>query len=457
MKKWIIRIITLVLLGGLISSLVYVYNKYYFNDFIKAINGSDNKGETLYYRDNKNEYRGKKSYCIENKDFNDSLFFKEIEVEKETPYRITCMIKTENVESDKPETSGACISIMGTADQTIPIQGTTDWQKISLLVDSKNQEKLDISFRLGGNDGFAKGKAWFSDIHVEKGVKDASNNWNVVCFLINNIDVTIEGKHYTYSLTEEDKELLETNLQRYANTCEIFSNGLMTVSYKIIEINEPLTSLSYDEENYYYVAPKDVKPLIDKYVKENEFDHIFVGIRMGDKNGKIPVNEWIGLGSMRYDSIGFSDIKMPDDLENSTMYKYNIKNDTFPEEVFVHEFLHSLERNLVEKGYTFPALHDNEKLGYKSQAVSGLKEWYKDYMMCNIDSNNGKTGLDPIVYKTKPIHESNFAHSTEIEFEKVPHNIIDIGAQLIENFMRVFSSERDNQITQSNYVTKTTD
>ncbi len=28
------------------------------------------------------------------------------------------------------------------------------------------------------------------------------------------------------------------------------------------------------------------------------------------------------------------------------MYKYDIRNDIFPEEVFVHEFLHSLERNL---------------------------------------------------------------------------------------------------------------
>ena len=73
---------------------------------------------------------------------------------------------------------------------------------------------------------------------------------------------------------------------------------------------------------------------------------------MGDTLSSIPVNEWIGLGSMRYDSIGFSNIRMPNDLRNSTMYKYNIKNDTFPEEVFVHEFLHSLERNLTEKGYT---------------------------------------------------------------------------------------------------------
>lgn len=454
MKKVISRIFSLIILIGLITALVYIYNKYYFNDFIKA---NENKGETSYYRDSSQKYNGQKSYCIENKDYNDALFFKKISVKKDTPYRITCMVKTENVESDKPETSGACISIMGTADQTIPIQGTTDWQKVTLLVDSKEQDTLDISFRLGGYDGYSKGKAWFSDIHVEEGIKDETSDWNVVCFLIDNIDVNIEGKHHTYSLTQEDKDLLKDNLKRFANTVESFSNNAMTVSYQTVEIKEPLTSLSYDQENYYYVAAKDVKPLIDDYVQKNEYDHIFIGIRMGDTLSSIPVNEWIGLGSMRYDSIGFSNIRMPNDLRNSTMYKYNIKNDTFPEEVFVHEFLHSLERNLTEKGYTFPALHDNEKFGYENQNKTGLKDWYRDYMRCNIDSNVGKTGLDQIVYKTKPIQLSDFNYAHEIEFENVPHNIIDIVSQIISNFKQVMSSNSNSEINETNYVTITTD
>lgn len=454
MKKVISRIFSLIILIGLITALAYIYNKYYFNDFIKA---NENKGETSYYRDSSQKYNGLKSYCIENKDYNDALFFKKISVKKDTPYRITCMVKTENVESDKPETSGACISIMGTADQTIPIQGTTDWQKVTLLVDSKEQDTLDISFRLGGYDGYSKGKAWFSDIHVEEGVKDETSDWNVVCFLIDNIDVNVEGKQYTYSLTQEDKDLLKDNLKRFANTVESFSNNAMIVSYQTVEIEEPLTSLSYDQENYYYVAAKDVKPLIDDYVQKNEYDHIFIGIRMGDTLSSIPVNEWIGLGSMRYDSIGFSNIRMPNDLKNSTMYKYNIKNDTFPEEVFVHEFLHSLERNLTEKGYTFPALHDNEKFGYENQNKTGLKEWYRDYMRCNIDSNAGKTGLDQIVYKTKPIQLSDFKYAHEIEFENVPHNIIDIVSQIISNFKQVMSSNSNSEINETNYVTITTD
>lgn len=454
MKKWLSRLFTLIIFIGLLLVIMHVYNKYYFNDFIKA---NEKKGETSYYRDDTVKYNSSKSYCIESKEYNDALFFKKINVEKNTPYKITCMVKTENVESDKSETAGACISIMGTADQTLPLQGTNDWQKVTLLVDSKDSDTLDVSFRLGGCEGYSKGKVWFSDIHVEKGTKDTDKNWNVVCFLIDNIDVNLEGNTYSYSLTQEDKDLLKRNLERFAETTEEFSEGQMTVSYSTIEIKEPLTSLSYDEENYYYVAPKDVKSLIDKYIKDEEYDHIFVGIRMGNSINGIPVNDWIGLGSMRYDSIGFSNIRMPNDLKKSTMYKYNIKNDTFPEEVFVHEFLHSLERNLSEKGYTFPALHDNEKYGYESKDKNGLEEWYKDYMSCNINSSSGKTGLAPIVYQTKPVQESNFTISEEIEFEKEPKNPFEAIGQIIGNFKQILSSKDDSEINQTNYVTITSD
>ena len=78
-------------------------------------------------------------------------------------------------------------------------------------------------------------------------------------------------------------------------------------------------------------------------------------------------------------------------------------------------------------------------------------------MRCNIDSNVGKTGLDPIVYKTKPIQLSDFNYAQEIEFENVPHNIIDIVSQIISNFKQVMSSNNNSEINETNYVTITTD
>lgn len=114
----------------------------------------------------------------------------------------------------------------------------------------------------------------------------------------------------------------------------------MTANVNIYEIKEPLKTLSYDEENGYYVSSKNIEPLIDETVNSNNFDHIYIIIRFGDnlQNKEIPVKDWIGLGYMDYYGIGFSNIRLPNSSGNY-LYKYSETN-KFPEEVFVHEFLH---------------------------------------------------------------------------------------------------------------------
>ncbi|MGN1271121.1 MAG: hypothetical protein ACI4UX_04010 [Clostridia bacterium] len=140
--------------------------------------------------------------------------------------------------------------------------------------------------------------------------------------------------------------------------------------------------------------------------------------------------------------IGYSNIRLPND-QKSYIYTYDSRINTFPEEVFVHEFLHSLERILMEYGYDIPQLHDNEKYGYKEQRLVGLKQWYNDYMTCNITNSNGsKTGLDPIVYNLKPSHESNFKYAVELDFSKEPQNIIEEIKGLLENIFNMFGKKQ---------------
>lgn len=152
----------------------------------------------------------------------------------------------------------------------------------------------------------------------------------------------------------------------------------------------------------------------------------------------------IGLdfGGMDLHGIGYSNIRLPND-QKSYIYTYDSRINTFPEEVFVHEFLHSLERILMEYEYDIPQLHDNEKYGYKEQRLVGLKQWYNDYMTCNITTSNGsKTGLDPIVYNLKPSHESNFKYAVELDFSKEPQNIIEEIKGLLENIFNMFGKRQ---------------
>lgn len=128
---------------------------------------------------------------------------------------------------------------------------------------------------------------------------------------------------------------------------------------------------------------------------------------------------------MDYYGIGFSNIRLPNSSK-SYIYKYDTRINTFPEEVFLHEFLHSLERTAKEYGYERPELHDYEKYGYKNEKLYGQEKWYKDYMNKNIETSNGKIGLPEEIYSLKPAKTSDFQNSYLIKTVfKQPTNFIE--------------------------------
>lgn len=142
---------------------------------------------------------------------------------------------------------------------------------------------------------------------------------------------------------------------------------------------------------------------------------------------------------MDYYGIGFSNIRLPND-SNNYIYTYSPRVNTFPEEVYVHEFLHSLERTLQEYEYDIPALHDYEKYGYDSEELVRYKKWYGDYMTRKIKTSNSEyIGLDPIVYKLKPAKKSNFIYSMELDF--IDEN--DDFFSIMKNVIKRINSRRE--------------
>ncbi|MBR2704056.1 MAG: hypothetical protein IKE91_01135 [Clostridia bacterium] len=438
MKRFLKNVLFLALFA-LIGIVVMntLYKQIGYGYFKKALSRS---GVTFFTRDNTIKYSDMNSYKIENKDYNNATFYKTVKLNKNTPYRVTCMIKTEDVEvlNKRYENSGAKIYIMGSDEQSEAIIGTKDWTKVTLMFNSKQNEELDIGFMLGGDSdsGNVKGTAWFSDLKIEEGCLDEDNNWNFACFVFKNVNVKLFDMDYKYSMTEKDINQIRSNMERFKNSCYEMSNHQMTVSYKVIEIDEPITQLSYDESKGYYIDPKDVSKLIDKYLDVESFDHIFVCARLNDENSSIPNKNWIGLGSMEYKGIGFSNIRMPTE-EGSSQYMYIEQENIFPEEVFIHEFLHTLERNSKKYGFEIPALHDNEVYGYMENNLNGLYDWYKAYMTKSIGKEG--LGLDSRIYNLKPLNDNNFSNAKKLdEFEDVKN--------ILERLKLVIKTMRDGII-----------
>ena len=71
----------------------------------------------------------------------------------------------------------------------------------------------------------------------------------------------------------------------------------MTANCDVYNIQKPINKLTYDEEFGYFVAAEDVESSIKSVIESNNYDHIFVIIRLGNEQYKddIQINDWIGL------------------------------------------------------------------------------------------------------------------------------------------------------------------
>lgn len=444
------NIISIIIIIVVITFGYKFYQKHNFNDFVKA---EYNLGISKFERDSNIKCTEYDSYKIINTDYNDAMFYETVEVTPNTPYKVSCKIKTEDVKSKNENTdSGAHICISESLEKSNNVEETQDWTEVEIYFNSKNRTSVDIGFRLGGYEDNCIGTAWFSDFKIESGIADESNTWNILCVLFDNVDVNIEkdgtNQNVKLHLTQTDKDDISICMRRFQNSMQEMSKGKMKVTYDIKEVSTPITNLTYDEENGYYVSGYNVKDVLDPFIEQGIYDHIFIVFRTGDINqkGAIPVNDWIGLGSMEYRGIGFSNIRLTDD-SNSYIYKYDTRINTFPEEVFVHEFLHTLERNAEEYGEERPELHDYDKYNYTSKELIGLKEWYQDYMNKNIQTTTGKVGLPSDVYTKKPAKSTDFEYSHVLnDYFKEPQNIIEELNNALEKIKNVFTMMKNQTV-----------
>lgn len=297
MKNKITNIITWVII---ITILILAFKFYQTNNFNEFVRSEANLRTSEFKRDKDTKYSKQPSYKIISNTENDAMFSKKVKVEKNTPYKVTCMVKTENV-VPKNDISGvgAQIAISGTSEKSIAITGTQDWQKIEMIFNSKNREEVDIGFRLGGYLGNCTGTAWFSDFTLEEGTLSESKNWKFACFIFENTDVMVNGKEVKLSMTDTDVLDIRDTIKRFESTVTDLSDGKMTGNCDIYKVQEPINKLTYDEEFGYYVAAEDVEKSIKNVVQQNDYDHIFVIIRLGNEEyqNDIKINDWIGLRS----------------------------------------------------------------------------------------------------------------------------------------------------------------
>lgn len=133
----------------IIALLIVAYKVYRTNNFNEYIRAESESGISKFVRDSRIKVSDMDSYKIENTDFNDAMFFKKVTVVPNTPYKVSCMIKTERAERQLGDTdAGAHICINQTTEKSDNVVDTSDWTKVEFLFNSKNRNEVEIGFRL---------------------------------------------------------------------------------------------------------------------------------------------------------------------------------------------------------------------------------------------------------------------------------------------------------------------
>lgn len=265
----------------LLILLYFAYQQYQKNNFNNFVRSESNVYTSHFTRDKQMKYNNQTSYKIETPEYNDAMFYKKVQVKKNQPYKVTCMVKTNQVEAKEEQSGvGAQISIEGTTERSIAINGTQDWQKIELIFNSKGREEINIGFRLGGYLGEAKGEAWFADFTIEEGMVENNNNWKFACFIFKTTDVTINQKQIKLSVTQSDIRDITNTINLFETSCRNLSNKKMTADCDIYEIDTPLSQLSYDNQYGYFVSAEDIEEQIKDTIATNNYDHIFAIVRL---------------------------------------------------------------------------------------------------------------------------------------------------------------------------------
>jgi len=132
----------------------YNYNAEYKSDYdctVFTVTKDDWKGNALR---------------IESKENNDARVFQTVHVKPSKIYKISAMIKTEDVENG----AGANISAYDCNGKSSGVFGTSDgWIEHTVyLTTAKDQKALKLSFGLGGFGSMSKGVAYFDDVKIER-------------------------------------------------------------------------------------------------------------------------------------------------------------------------------------------------------------------------------------------------------------------------------------------------
>lgn len=238
--------------------------------------------------------------------------------------------------------------------------------------------------------------------------------WKILWLITPKVHATLEnGSVHSVNMVQSD--ILKT--KEIAEHFDAFLKNTITAAtfqVDIYEAQNPITHLTKDEYNGYWVAPEDLPN--DAKEKIEQYDCVITTVRLADTKETLGT-EWWGLGTWKYCLV---------QLLPGYEYWY-FDNAPYPEEVYVHEWIHILDFWFENLGYKMPGADSSDSYGY----VDKHHQFYCDILTGKVlDPSSGKyIGVTKEMWAKSPLAQVN----SDFELDLSSLNLINDTLELEVN------------------------
>lgn len=233
--------------------------------------------------------------------------------------------------------------------------------------------------------------------------KSGTKNWKALLIIINEVDATLDGKFYKYSLTSTEIADAKKGANLFPKTIKSNTSGNATLTFPNSPITlKKLTKISYVDEKTKTDVWPDSKNVYEALILQREkwdwgaYDSIFV-VHPLPGGGWGVFNPSVNRGSTYATINGKAGWLLTNDGE-----------------VFLHEWLHGVCQFLKSLGYQMPDKDADGAgdLGYVKNSSGSWTPYYLDLMTGKIvDKKNGNKpmgGISLDVWKNATLKEPDF-------------------------------------------------
>jgi hypothetical protein len=188
------------------------------------------------------------------------------------------------------------------------------------------------------------------------------------------------GKNSTLksSLSDSSVERIKEIADLYEKKVEELSNNAVDVQVDVVVSQDSVSTLTeYVDDSYYidcYDLPPDIMNMSDNY------DCVLSCASLANEDGNSIGSNYWGLSTIDKTTYGWSYAFVQIIGGDYLLYEDSGYN---PEEVWVHEWLHTLEGRMSSYN-TIPSADASEYYGYKSAENNSFYEYYRDILTCNV-------------------------------------------------------------------------